>query len=173
MVEFLLKMNRLLLLPKQACRTHNWRFNHSTATGHYDIIISGGGMVGFAMACSLGNHRFASVKWQAESMKLKSLIPFLMLYTGKSDRLMNQKILLLESSSYRELNLTDYSPRVCALNSNSKSLLEYLGAWQHIAKARYSTVKKMQVVVKYFPYLYMLDCFPFFSRFGMHAQMQS
>lgn len=30
----------------------------SNSTQHYDIIISGGGMVGFAMACSLGEQFF-------------------------------------------------------------------------------------------------------------------
>ena len=39
----------------------NWRFYSSVTSPinnnrHYDIIISGGGMVGFAMACRLGNH---------------------------------------------------------------------------------------------------------------------
>ncbi|XP_057372852.1 ubiquinone biosynthesis monooxygenase COQ6, mitochondrial-like [Daphnia carinata] len=110
-------MNRLFSLSKQASVTLSLRFNHSPAARHYDIIISGGGMVGFAMACSL----------------------------GRNDRLKNQKILLLESSNYKELNLSEYNLRVCALNLNSKLLLESLGAWQHIVNARYSPVKKMQI----------------------------
>ncbi|KAI9560575.1 hypothetical protein GHT06_011523 [Daphnia sinensis] len=110
-------MNRLFTLSKQACLTRSLRYNHSPASGHYDIIISGGGMVGFAMACSL----------------------------GRNDRLKNKRILLLESSNYKELNLTAYNLRVCALNLNSKLLLESLGAWQHIVNARCSPVKKMQV----------------------------
>ncbi|KZS06471.1 ubiquinone biosynthesis monooxygenase COQ6, mitochondrial [Daphnia magna] len=110
-------MNRFFLSFKQACVTRSFRFNHSPAATHYDIIISGGGMVGFAMACSL----------------------------GRNSCLKNKRILLLESSNYKELNLTAYNHRVCSLNLNSKLLLESLGAWQHIVNARYSPVKKMQV----------------------------
>ena len=42
-------------------------------------------------------------------------------------------------------NLDSYSNRVCALNNVSKSLLSRLGAWDHIEKARYGSVRKMQV----------------------------
>ena len=41
----------------QGCRsitTHNFNQNK-----HYDVIVSGGGMVGFAMGCSLGKSIFA------------------------------------------------------------------------------------------------------------------
>jgi len=38
-----------------------------------------------------------------------------------------------------------YSNRVSALNSGTKSLLQSIGAWKHIASARYKTVKKLQV----------------------------
>lgn len=74
-------------------------------------------MVGFAMACCL----------------------------GKSDFLASKKILLLESSSQKQLTLASYNARVSALNHGSKSLLESLGAWQHIEKTRFASIKKMQV----------------------------
>lgn len=75
-------------------------------------------MVGFAMACSL----------------------------GKSEYLANKRILLLESSTKPKApNLDSYSNRVCALNNVSKSLLSRLGGWDHIEKARYGSVRKMQV----------------------------
>ena len=64
---------------------------------------------------------------------------------GRSGCLENKRILLLESSSRKKLNLKDYSLRVCALNPGSKSLLQSLGAWQHIEATRCAPVKKMQV----------------------------
>jgi len=84
---------------------------------HYDVIISGGGMVGFAMACSL----------------------------GKSSYLSNMKFLLVESSKPKKLDLdAGYNIRVCALNPGSKTLLESLGAWKHIEAARYCPVRKIR-----------------------------
>jgi len=84
---------------------------------HYDVVISGGGMIGFAMACSL----------------------------GKNSHLSDKKILLVESSSPAVFKKDPYNLRVCALNPGSKSLLEAVGAWQHIEQLRYGSVKKMQV----------------------------
>lgn len=56
-------MEKLLLLSK--CRWNSRQLISASKsycygtlapnTNHYDAIISGGGMVGFAMACSLGN----------------------------------------------------------------------------------------------------------------------
>ncbi|EFX69092.1 hypothetical protein DAPPUDRAFT_217996 [Daphnia pulex] len=112
-------MKGFSFLSKYSNTIHNWRLNYSTASrsSHYDIIISGGGMVGFAMACRL----------------------------GRSDCLANKRILLLESSNKKQLKLDSYNLRVSALNPGSKSLLESLGAWQHIEKTRFGSVKKMQV----------------------------
>jgi len=83
----------------------------------YDVVISGGGMVGFAMACSL----------------------------GKSNHFTNKNILLVESSPPVKINADSYNIRVCALNSSSRSLLKELGAWRHIEQLRFGSVKKMQV----------------------------
>ncbi|XP_046401845.1 ubiquinone biosynthesis monooxygenase COQ6, mitochondrial [Ischnura elegans] len=85
---------------------------------NYDIIIAGGGMVGTAMACSLGRNRKFS----------------------------NHKILLLEESPEKTWDLKpEYSNRVSALGAHSKMFLDSIGAWSHIEKARLKEVKKMQV----------------------------
>ncbi len=65
---------------------------------------------------------------------------------GRSDCLANKRILLLESSNKKQLKLDSYNLRVSALNPGSKSLLESLGAWQHIENTRFGSVKKMQVI---------------------------
>jgi 2-polyprenyl-6-methoxyphenol hydroxylase-like FAD-dependent oxidoreductase len=59
---------------------------------------------------------------------------------------LGKKILLLEGSPEESRDLKpQYSNRVSSLNSGTKSLLQMIGAWKHIANARYKTVKKMQV----------------------------
>ncbi|XP_051502797.1 ubiquinone biosynthesis monooxygenase COQ6, mitochondrial-like isoform X2 [Myxocyprinus asiaticus] len=85
----------------------------------YDIIISGGGMVGTAMACSLG------------------LDPNL---TGK-------KILLLEAGHKKEMDRVPetYSTRVSSISPGSATLLSGLGAWDHIVNMRCRPYNKMQV----------------------------
>ncbi|XP_052009240.1 ubiquinone biosynthesis monooxygenase COQ6, mitochondrial isoform X2 [Xyrauchen texanus] len=85
----------------------------------YDIIISGGGMVGTAMACSLG------------------LDPNL---TGK-------KILLLEAGHKKEMDRVPetYSTRVSSISTGSATLLSGLGAWDHIVNMRCRPYNKMQV----------------------------
>lgn len=75
---------------------------------HYDVIISGGGMVGFAMACSLGKCYLISTLLH----KMKAYYS-----TGKSSYLSNMKFLLVESSKPKKLDLdAGYNIRVCALN---------------------------------------------------------
>lgn len=84
----------------------------------YDVVIVGGGMVGTTMACKLGHDK----------------------------RLSTKRILLLEGSPKKEWQLTPhYSNRVSALNGGTKSLLESIGAWEKISKARCKAVKKMQI----------------------------
>jgi len=52
----------------------------------------------------------------------------------------------LEGSLQQSMDLKpQYSNRVSSLNSGTKSLLQSIGAWKHIASARYKTVKKLQV----------------------------
>ncbi|KAB7504594.1 Ubiquinone biosynthesis monooxygenase COQ6, mitochondrial, partial [Armadillidium nasatum] len=85
---------------------------------HFDIVISGGGMVGFAAGCALGQSR----------------------------RLDDRKILVLEKQNERAWSLPEeYSNRVCALNPHTKKLFTQLGAWNTVTDLRAQPVKKMQV----------------------------
>ncbi|MCL4129460.1 UNVERIFIED_CONTAM: hypothetical protein GTU68_044291, partial [Idotea baltica] len=85
---------------------------------HYDVIISGGGMVGFAAGCAL----------------------------GQSCVMEDKQILLLEKQAKKSWSLSDeYSNRVCALNSQTQRFFSEVGAWQNIKKLRAQPVKKMQV----------------------------
>ncbi|XP_076604280.1 ubiquinone biosynthesis monooxygenase COQ6, mitochondrial isoform X1 [Chaetodon auriga] len=85
----------------------------------YDVIISGGGMVGSAMACSL----------------------------GMDPNLVDKKILLLEAGNKKVMDkLPDtYSTRVSSISPGSATLLSSIGAWEYITKTRCKPYKKMQV----------------------------
>ncbi|MCI4382684.1 hypothetical protein PGIGA_G00017610 [Pangasianodon gigas] len=85
----------------------------------YDIIISGGGMVGTAMACSL----------------------------GFDPNLQGRKILLLEAGPKKEMDQVPevYSTRVSSISPGSATLLSGLGAWDHIVNLRCKPYQKMQV----------------------------
>ncbi|XP_028994414.1 ubiquinone biosynthesis monooxygenase COQ6, mitochondrial isoform X1 [Betta splendens] len=85
----------------------------------YDVIISGGGMVGSAMACSL----------------------------GMDPNLMGKKILLLEAGNKKVMDKVPemYSTRVSSISPGSATLLSGIGAWEHITKMRYKPYKRMQV----------------------------
>uniref|UniRef100_A0A8C2K664 Ubiquinone biosynthesis monooxygenase COQ6, mitochondrial n=1 Tax=Cyprinus carpio TaxID=7962 RepID=A0A8C2K664_CYPCA len=85
----------------------------------FDIIISGGGMVGTAMACSL----------------------------GLDPNLAGKKILLLEAGHKKEMDKVPetYSTRVSSISPGSAALLSGLGAWDHIVNMRCKPYNKMQV----------------------------
>ncbi|XP_041810092.1 ubiquinone biosynthesis monooxygenase COQ6, mitochondrial [Chelmon rostratus] len=85
----------------------------------YDVIISGGGMVGSAMACSL----------------------------GKDPNLSGKKILLLEAGNKKVMDKVPdtYSTRVSSISPGSATILSNIGAWEHIANMRCKPYKKMQV----------------------------
>ncbi|XP_023244187.1 ubiquinone biosynthesis monooxygenase COQ6, mitochondrial-like isoform X2 [Centruroides sculpturatus] len=85
----------------------------------WDMVISGGGLVGCAMACSIGHEKMFSEK----------------------------KTLLLESSPPLTFaSLTEkYSNRVFALTPGTRSLFERFNAWEIIKNLRYKEVKRLQV----------------------------
>lgn len=85
----------------------------------YDVIISGGGMVGSAMACSL----------------------------GMDPNLGDKKILLLEAGHKKVMDKVadTYSTRVSSISPGSATLLAGIGAWDSITEMRCKPYKKMQV----------------------------
>ncbi|XP_005409467.1 PREDICTED: ubiquinone biosynthesis monooxygenase COQ6, mitochondrial [Chinchilla lanigera] len=95
------------------------RWSGNSADTVYDVVVSGGGMVGAAMACALGHD-----------------IHF-----------HDKKILLLEAGPKKVLEkLPDtYSNRVSAVSPGSATLLSSFGAWDHICSLRYRAFRRMQV----------------------------
>ncbi|KAK2583730.1 hypothetical protein KPH14_009648 [Odynerus spinipes] len=97
------------------------RRSHSNGSNNeecYDIIITGGGMVGTTLACAIANNR----------------------------HLESKRVLLLEGGNKHKYEPQEkYSNRVVALNQQTRTLLSSIGAWQHIEAIRCSCVKMMQV----------------------------
>ncbi|XP_008398435.1 ubiquinone biosynthesis monooxygenase COQ6, mitochondrial [Poecilia reticulata] len=91
----------------------------SSKTEVYDVIISGGGMVGSAMACSL----------------------------GMDPNLAGKKILLLEAGHKKVMDRVPdtYSTRVSSISPGSATLLSGIGAWEQITRMRCKPYKRMQV----------------------------
>ncbi|XP_069118541.1 ubiquinone biosynthesis monooxygenase COQ6, mitochondrial-like [Argopecten irradians] len=83
-----------------------------------DIVISGGGMVGTAMACALGHEEL----------------------------LKDKKIVLLEAAAKKSYSVPEtFSNRTCAISPSSVDLLNSIGAWQEVEQMRCHPVKRMQV----------------------------
>ncbi|XP_073442813.1 ubiquinone biosynthesis monooxygenase COQ6, mitochondrial isoform X2 [Dendrobates tinctorius] len=91
----------------------------STSSTLYDVIISGGGMVGSAMACAIGSH----------------------------PHLRHKRVLLLEAGQRKVLEPLpeQFSNRVSSITPGSATLLSSIGAWDHICAMRLKPVKRMQV----------------------------
>uniref|UniRef100_A0A8D0HN38 Ubiquinone biosynthesis monooxygenase COQ6, mitochondrial n=1 Tax=Sphenodon punctatus TaxID=8508 RepID=A0A8D0HN38_SPHPU len=85
----------------------------------YDVVVSGGGMVGSAMAAALGH----------------------------DVHLHDKKILLLEAGSRKMSDRLPehYSNRVSAISPGSATLLGSFGAWNHICSMRCKPFRRMQV----------------------------
>ncbi|XP_033228541.1 ubiquinone biosynthesis monooxygenase COQ6, mitochondrial [Belonocnema kinseyi] len=85
---------------------------------NYDIIVTGGGLVGTTLACALANNK----------------------------TLESKSVLLLEGGNKHKYEPSErYSNRVVALNQQSRTLLSSIGAWRHVEEVRYTPVRKMQV----------------------------
>ncbi|NP_001089564.1 coenzyme Q6 monooxygenase L homeolog [Xenopus laevis] len=91
----------------------------STGPAVYDVIISGGGMVGTAMACALGS----------------------------DPHLQHKRILLLEAGQRKPFDRLpeSFSNRVSSITPGSATLLASFGAWDHILGMRLKPYKRMQV----------------------------
>uniref|UniRef100_UPI00398EC9E1 ubiquinone biosynthesis monooxygenase COQ6, mitochondrial n=1 Tax=Pristiophorus japonicus TaxID=55135 RepID=UPI00398EC9E1 len=85
----------------------------------YDVVISGGGMVGTAMACAL----------------------------AYDQNLLGKKILLLEAGNKKtDGKLPElHSNRVSALTPGTAAALNRVGAWDQICNMRYKPFKRMQI----------------------------
>ncbi|XP_069344870.1 ubiquinone biosynthesis monooxygenase COQ6, mitochondrial isoform X3 [Eulemur rufifrons] len=101
--------------PLVSCR----RWSGASADTVYDVVVSGGGLVGAAMACALGHD-----------------IHF-----------HDKKILLLEAGPKKELEKLSetYSNRVSSISPGSATLLSSFGAWDHICNMRYRAFRRMQI----------------------------
>ncbi|XP_040831240.1 ubiquinone biosynthesis monooxygenase COQ6, mitochondrial [Ochotona curzoniae] len=95
------------------------RWSGASADTVYDVVVSGGGLVGAAMACALGHD-----------------IHF-----------RDKKILLIEAGPKKVLEkLSDtYSNRVSSISPGSATLLSSFGAWDHVCNMRYRAFRRMQV----------------------------
>uniref|UniRef100_A0A8V0XSY8 Ubiquinone biosynthesis monooxygenase COQ6, mitochondrial n=1 Tax=Gallus gallus TaxID=9031 RepID=A0A8V0XSY8_CHICK len=90
----------------------------TSAAPLYDVVVSGGGMVGSAMAAALGHD-----------------IHF-----------HDKKIALLEAGPRKEYHLPEsYSNRVSSISPGSATLLSSFGAWDHVCNLRCKPFRRMQV----------------------------
>ncbi|KAJ8341595.1 hypothetical protein SKAU_G00338860 [Synaphobranchus kaupii] len=114
-------LNGVRTLTRGLCNSGAAERGESNKNGNelYDIIISGGGMVGTAMACSL----------------------------GMDPNLEGKKILLLEAGNKKVMDKApeSYSTRVSSINPGSATLLSGIGAWDHVVNMRCKPYQRMQV----------------------------
>ncbi|KAM9090681.1 ubiquinone biosynthesis monooxygenase COQ6, mitochondrial isoform 3-T3 [Megaptera novaeangliae] len=102
-------------VPLVSCR----RWAGASSDTVYDVVVSGGGLVGAAMACAL----------------------------GCDIHFCDKKILLLEAGPKKVLGKLPetYSNRVSSISPGSATLLSSFGAWDHICNMRYRAFRRMQV----------------------------
>nr|XP_018904000.1 PREDICTED: ubiquinone biosynthesis monooxygenase COQ6, mitochondrial isoform X1 [Bemisia tabaci] len=93
------------------------RYSTSSAK-HYDVIITGGGLIGSSMACAI----------------------------SKNPVLSSCSILLLENNPKKKWSLPpNFSNRTISINKRTQSFLNSIGAWDTIENSRQKNVKGMKV----------------------------
>ncbi|NXU55695.1 COQ6 monooxygenase, partial [Turnix velox] len=104
---------------RQVCRAPLRSLSAAASPPLYDVLVSGGGMVGSAMAAVLGHN-----------------IHF-----------HDKKIALLEAGPRKEYDGVpdSYSNRVSSISPGSATLLSSFGAWDHICSLRLKPFHRMQV----------------------------
>ncbi|KAK6755132.1 hypothetical protein RB195_013860 [Necator americanus] len=113
------KSANCMLLGYRCCNFGAVRY--ASSSQYYDAVVVGGGMVGNAMACAMG-----------QNPKLKS-----------------KRILLLESGRSTSLPKTppeDYSNRVSAVGPASAHLFRKLGVWDRLRGYRVKKVNRLRVI---------------------------
>ena len=111
-------------------RNHKFSFpksyysNSSSTAAFYDAVIVGGGLVGSAMACSIGF--------------IPSKTPSFSILLGKSARLSTKRILLLDSAKAPvklEKNANEFSNRVSAVSPNSVNMFKSKKCLKNLKKS--------------------------------------
>lgn len=109
---------------------------------HFDIVISGGGMVGTSMACALGFHLCV---FSNQTIFTNLLI--INLYKGSDKLFKNLKIALIESSPQRGEYKSPaiHHNRVCALSNKTIDFFKSIGSFDFIESNRFGNVHHMHV----------------------------
>ncbi|VDD81985.1 unnamed protein product [Mesocestoides corti] len=104
-------------------------FSSITHKTHYDVVVVGGGMVGFGFAAFAGKYSVCYISAALHPM------------------LRNRRILLIEENSRKEyVKGPEHNVRVVALTPMSRSLIEGVGAWDVIMNTRCRAISKMKVL---------------------------
>ncbi len=83
----------------------------------FDVVVVGGGMVGAALACALGEKEIRVAVVEAQVM------------AGRED----------------DRDRSDFEPRVSALTQASRNFLNNIGAWEFVSAHRHCPFERMQV----------------------------
>jgi hypothetical protein len=126
------------------CQADKTNVNENDATSHYDIVISGMGMVGGAFACVLGQDElFRNLKIAiVESADEKKGYHMPHVHSNRVSAL-NQNSVGLLKSNYNSVKQKEFScnNKLCTIFFLSKDL----GAFDFIENNRHCRVKQMQV----------------------------
>ncbi|XP_077521648.1 ubiquinone biosynthesis protein COQ6, mitochondrial [Amblyomma americanum] len=109
---------RRLLRTSPACLDADEDDTSTLTKQRWDVVISGAGLAGAALACALGT----------------------------SEAFANKRVLLVDRRQLRsDHDEENWSNRVYALTPGSRSFLQALGVWDMLPKSKVQTIKRMRV----------------------------